>query len=125
MENRIKIGDVWYVKEDSINQETSTKKELTFDDITTSKTWIYENSDYCWEACLIAKNETEYYNDVAIEFTNKLTTEEEYWDNPIWFTSILEGEYRAIEEALTSMNEEGLEDFKLFLEYLKQNDILK
>jgi hypothetical protein len=119
--DRIKINDLWYIKEDK-----PTKLDLTEKDVTFSKSCVYETGDYCWEASLISKdNGKEFYPDLEIEFTDKKIDTTEYWDNPFWLNKVLNGSKEEIEEAKKDMSDKGLEDFRAFLKFLKEENWLK
>jgi hypothetical protein len=121
--DRIKINDIWYVKEDK-----PTKLDLTEKDVTFSKSCVYETGDYCWEASLISKdNGKEFYPDLEIEFTDKKIDTTKYWDNPLWLNKILilDGSKEEIEEAKKDMSDQGFEDFTAFLKFLKKENWLK
>ena len=118
MENRIKIGDVWYVREDTI-KPTKEKRILDF-------TWftgcIVETDDYCWEVTRTSKDNyfTEYYPDVNIKFTDKTekTWKDEHWDSNSWMIGVLENDPDSMLIAEKLMNEQGIEDFKQLIEKL-------
>lgn len=116
--DRIEINGVWYVKED--------KLDLTEKDVTFSKSCTYETGDYCWEASLISKdNGEEFFPDLDIEFTDKKIDTTEYWYNPDWLNKVLDGSKEEIEEAKKYMSDQGLEDFRAFLKFLKKENWLK
>ena len=119
--DRIEINGVWYVKEDK-----PTKLDLTEKDVTFSKSCTYEIGDYCWEALMLSKDNGEnFYPDLDIEFTDKKLETTEYWDNFIWLNHILDGDQVAIEEAKKDMSDQGFEDFKAFLKFLRKENWLK
>ena len=121
--DRIKINDFWYVKEDK-----PTKLDLTEEDVTFTKSYIYETEDYCCEAILISKDNGEkFYPNLDIEFTDKKNKNNRilYWDNPDWLNKVLNGSKEEIEEAKKDMSDKGLEDFRAFLKFLKEENWLK
>lgn len=118
MEDRIKIGDVWYVREGS--QPSLSKPPLTFEDITKSENIIYETNSYSWEAQKIYKTEEEIYPGIAIEVTDKIGNRTEYWDNHDYFLEILKGDEEALEELKSNLPPKDMEDFLNFLRYLQE-----
>src|SRR5690606_38535946 len=50
MENRIKIGDEWYVKESSISAKENTTALIEKDDIIKGKFSLWENDSFCFES---------------------------------------------------------------------------
>ena len=123
--DRIEINGVWYVKEDYVKEDKPNKLDLTEKDVTFAKSYVYETDDYCWEAILISKdNGKEFYPDLKIDFTDKKIDITEYWDDPYWLNKILDGDKKEIEEAKKDMSDQGIEDFKAFLKFLKKENWL-
>jgi len=116
MEDRILINGVWYVRETEPKTET---KEIEVIDFIGS---ICETDDYVWKASRLYKDDGEtFYEGFDIEFTDKTTLpwKEEHWDNMNWFKGVLEDNPESIKDAIRSMDDEGIKDFKLFLNKLK------
>ena len=116
MEDRILINGVWYVRETEPKTET---KEIEVIDFIGS---ICETDDYIWKASRLYKDDGEtFYEGFDIEFTDKSIKpwKEEHWDNIYWFEGILEDNPESIKDAIRSMDDEGIKDFKLFLNKLK------
>ena len=97
MENRIQINGTWYVKEDTTNIQPETSK---FDAAlaTHFEGYVYETTDYCWEATRIYKDK-EFHNGVSIKFANKKTEEVEYWDNERWMKEVLHNDKKRIKRS--------------------------
>jgi hypothetical protein len=118
--DRIEINGVWYVKEDK-----PTKLDLTEKDVTFTKSCVYETSDYCWKASLISKdNGKEFYPNLDIKCIDKKIDTTEYWDNPLWLNKVLDGSKEEIEEEKKDMSDQGLENFRAFLKFLKKENWL-
>ena len=88
MENKIEINDVWYVREDIINDSlTHLEKEEV--DVTFTEKCCYETDKYSFVASRIRRGGSssgEFYPDITIKFTDKRsanidTWKEEFWDN--------------------------------------------
>jgi len=117
MEDRILINGVWYVRE--TEPETETKEIKTIDFIGT----LYETEDYAWKASKIYKDDGEtLYDGIDIEFTDKRTKpwKEDHWDNMNWFKGVLEDNPDSMKDVIKSMSYQGIKDFKLFLNKLKE-----
>jgi len=115
MDDRILINGVWYVRE---TQPEETKEIETIDFIGS----LYETDDYVWKASRMYKDDGEtLYDSFDIDFTDKTTKpwKEEQWDNMNWFKGILDNNPYSMEDAVNSMNKQGVKDFKLFLNKLK------
>ena len=63
--DRIEINGVWYIREDTI------QKENIILDPTHYEGYSVENSDFCFEATIIFKDDGTPYNGVTIECTDK------------------------------------------------------
>jgi hypothetical protein len=116
MEDRILINGVWYVRETEPKTET---KEIEVIDFIGS---ICETDDYVWKASRLYKDDGEtFYDGFDIEFTDKTTLpwKEEHWHNMNWFKGVLEDNPESMKDAIRSMDDEGIKDFKLFLNKLK------
>ena len=120
MEDRIKIGDVWYVKENTIEES-----EL---DITYSVGCTSETKDYCWEATRLCKTNdfNSSYGHIDIKFTDKTLKpwKEEHWDNDEWVLGVFNNNPTSMTDAKATMNEQGIKDFKQFIKHLIDNNWL-
>ena len=116
MEDRLLINGVWYVRETEPETET---KEIETTDLICS---LYETEDYVWKASKIYKDDGEtLYDGIDIEFTDKTTSpwKEDHWDNMNWFKGVLEDNPDSMKDVIKSMSYQGIKDFKLFLNKLK------
>lgn len=116
MEDRILINGVWYVRETEPQTET---KEIEIIDFIGS---LYETDDYVWKASRLYQDDGEtLYDGFDIEFTDKNIKpwKEEHWDNMNWFKGVLEDNPDSMKDAIESMGYQGVKDFKLFLNKLK------
>jgi hypothetical protein len=118
MENRIQINGVWYVRED-ISKEEQEDIEVTY-----SMSCHYETKDYFWEATRLLKEDgISYYPDIDIKFTDKRNKpwKEDHWDGNAWMVAVMNNDPDAMKEARESMCEQGIKEFKLFLNKLEEN----
>lgn len=116
--NRIQINGEWYVKEDQSNETQKLINELN---ITHFKGCSYENDDYCWEATIIQKTDSEeYYDGVDIKFTDKRCEpwKENHWDNNSWMVGVYNDNEHSLIAAQKLMDEKGIETFKEFIGHL-------
>lgn len=132
MEDRIKINNVWYIKEDI--QNTSILNEIDESDITNSIHTIWETEEFCFEGVIIlrdgAENLTDHYPDPTLTIIDKRPIEREKWlthnvDNPNWLLGLLNDEPYIIEDAREMFDEIGIESCKLFIRYLIKKNWLK
>ena len=114
--DRIEINGVWYVKE-------ATKEHIELDP-THFEGYVIENSDFCFEATRIFKDDGTPYDDcVTIEctdkrFENREDWKVEHWDNNHWMRGILNNSPDAWKE-LPDMGGKANMNFLLaFLQYL-------
>ena len=117
MEDRLLINGVWYVRETEPETET---KEIETTELICS---VYETEDYVWKASKIFKDDGEtLYDGFDIEFTDKTTEpwKEDHWDNMNYFNGISNDVPESMKDAYKDMNRQGVKDFKLFLNKLKE-----
>ena len=110
MENRIKIGDVWYVKEEQPNQIKM--------DVTTFNGRVFETDLYCFEATRILKDDDTPYDDCcSIEVTDKRVKpwKVEHLDNPGWLIGVLENNPESTGEAHKMFCGRGILEFRAFV----------
>ena len=111
MENRIKIGDVWYVREEQPIEEIEM-------DITAFDGRVYESDLYCFEATRTLKDDGFAYNDSCyIELTDKRVKP---WkvnslDNSKWFIGVLENNSESMDEAHEMFCDRGIAEFRAFV----------
>ena len=111
MENRIKIGDVWYVREEQPIEEIEM-------DITSFNGRVFETDLYCFEATQLLKDDGTTYDDSCdIEVTDKRVKpwKVEHLDNPKWFIGVLENNPKSMEEAHEMFCERGILEFRAFV----------
>ena len=134
MEDRIQINGVWYVRQDSIEQH-NTKVEFNKEEVTHTRSCVYETDKYCWEASILVDEHnipmcktfgTKVTYLLSIKFTTKFTDPlscvVEYWDSLAWFEGMLENNPESLKDIGGVMDEEGIKIFQKFLEHLK-NDL--
>jgi hypothetical protein len=112
MEDRIEINGVWYVKETSSTLSPNII-EINKTSLTTTQEIIYENGNYCFVASRIYKTEDEFYDDFAIEITDKRTKvrstwKEYYLDNMYFFHHLKNNHPEPIEELSETMCKDGI-----------------
>jgi len=118
MVDRIKIGDIWYVREDTITQD-KIKLEPFYSD-----SWLVENDEVSFEANRIYKSDGTLYDEpLAILYTNKKTKNEDCWDNKVWLEDILKEDKKALKE-LDTLSKDNQEFFKAFLLFLREKEWL-
>ena len=119
MENRIKIGDVWYVREEQPIEEIKME-------VTTFDGRVFESDLYCYEATriyddknLLSPGGTLLVYDTAcdIEITDKRVKP---WkvhnlDNPLWYIGVLENNPESMVEAREMFCERGIIEFRIFI----------
>jgi len=118
MDNRIKIGDEWYVKESTIEAGVAIfpvdKVEI---DPTFTRGFVVEDDDYVFEFSVIVVD-----GDVCmptIEFIDKTGdewTEPERWDNPVWMRKVLANDATSLKELEEyDLTDVGLQTLKLVI----------
>jgi hypothetical protein len=120
MENRICIDGVWYVRETS----TPTTFKINPQNVVHTISCLWESDNWVFEATMICREDdpTDLYPDPTIDITDK-RGEYEDWikhdsDNPNWMWGVLENNPESMIDANEMMDEQGLTEFKAFLEYL-------
>jgi acetone carboxylase gamma subunit len=124
MKDRILIDGVWYVRETS---ETKLK-EIQNDDVTHSQRKTWETSNWCFEATVIMRDNAEtlddHYPGPMVIITDKRPSERKDWvihddiDNPSWVLGVYEGDPEFMPDAHEMMDDNGIEEFRLFIGYL-------
>lgn len=89
MEDRIKIGDEWYVKESTLKQDNDVSFKINENDVIKGKFSLWEDDRFCFEG--FHNIDTGVLE--SVEFTDKRNqeypfTKVEYWDNEQWFLSV-------------------------------------
>ena len=110
MENRIKIGDVWYVREEQPIEEIKM-------DITSFSGRVFETDLYCFEATQLLNDDGTPYEGCDIKVTDKRVKpwKEEHLDNPIWFIGVLENNPESMDEAHEMFCDRGIAEFRAFV----------
>ena len=126
MENRIKIGDEWYVKESSINK---TEDSIHID-ATMSQHIIFETDECCFNVSRIYRDDEEtFYDDVSIEFTDKRGSYEDWkaedWDNNTWLIGVLQNDEVSLVSARESLSEKGISELKYVVKQLVKRGWIK
>ena len=121
---RIQINGEWYVKETS--SETVESVELDF---THTESLIYETTKYCFEVSRIYRDDDiTFYDGVNIEFIDKRYPREEwkteYWDNDSFIIGVYENDESCIEDALETMDNEGVKTLQQIVKQLIEKEWL-
>jgi len=113
MENRIKIGDVWYVREDALQEEIEMNV-ISFDGR------VFETDSYCFEATRLYNDDSTPFKGCEIKVTDKRVKpwKDEYLDNPIWFIGVLENNPESMTEAHEMFCDRGIAEFRAFVRNL-------
>ena len=128
MENRIKIDDVWYVREDAIDDPMDHLEDEEIEmDVTTFDGRVFETDLYCFEATRILKDDGTPYEGCDIKLTDKRVKpwKEEHLDNPLWFIGVLENNPESMDEAHELLCKQGIKEFRAFVRNLISVDWLK
>ena len=121
MENRIKIGDVWYVRE----EQPIEKIEW---DVTSFNGRAYESDLYCFEVTQILNEDgLPYDNACDIEVTDKRVKpwKVEHIDNQKWFIGVLENNPESMDEAREMFCTQGILEFRSVVQDLIDINWLK
>jgi hypothetical protein len=123
MEDRVQINGVWYKREDP--KIETPEYEITDRNVTKHLSYIFESTDFCFEAIRLYKDEGEtFFDSIDIEFTDKRVKpwKTDFWDNPNWFKGILDNDPEALNDedgTIKDLGSNGLGQLKAFLAYLK------
>jgi hypothetical protein len=116
MENRIKIGDVWYVREDLIS---SPPVELNY---MFAETCSVETDKHCFEAVRMKIDEFEYYDDIYINVTFKNGSrdnwDKEDWDSNNWLNGILDNDEESLDILKGSIGDPN--EINIFIAFLQK-----
>ncbi len=127
MENRIKIGDEWYVKESSINK---TEESIHIDPILTEHI-LFETDECVFDVSRMYRDdEKTFYDGVTVKFVDKQhsdTTEwtEESWDNDRWLIGVLQNDEESLASARESLSEQGISELKYVVKQLVNRGWIK
>ena len=110
MENRIKIGDVWYVREEQPIEEIEM-------DVVAFDGRVFETDLYCFEASRLYNDSDVPFVDCDIKVTDKRVKpwKEEYLDNPNWFIGVLDNNPESMDEAREMFCDRGIAEFRAFV----------
>ena len=110
MERRIKIGDVWYVREEQPIEEIEM-------DVIPFDGRVFETDLYCFEATRLYHFDGAPYEGCDIKVTDKRVKpwKEEHLDNPIWFIGVLENNPESMDEAREMLCDRGIAEFRAFV----------
>ena len=129
MENRIKIGDVWYVREDAIRDPLDHLENEEIEmNVTTFDGRVFESDLYCYEATRIYDDKNMVYDTACgIEITDKRVKP---WkvhnlDNPLWYIGVLENNPESMVEAREMFCESGIIEFRIFIRDLVNENWIK
>jgi len=119
MENRIKIDDVWYVREDAIQDPLDHLENEEIEmDVTSFDGRIFETDLYCFEATRLHNYDGIPYDDSCyIKVTDKRVEpwKEEHLDNPIWYIGVLENNPESMDKAHEIFCDRGIVEFRAFV----------
>lgn len=119
--DRIQINGVWYVREDRVSID---QVEL---DPTGFEGYVVENSQVCFEATRLKKDEGGYYDDIDIKCTIKKGDKKDWiednWDHNAWMLGVLDNNPDSLKE-LPNMGGENILFLQAFLQFLKDKEWL-
>ena len=116
-ETRIKIGDVWYVREDLLEPK---KVEI---DPTDYLGCASEDDDFSFDAHVLLKDGAVWEDTISLEVTDKRTKPwvDEHWDNSGFLQGVLDGDQYSLNTLRndSKMSRESIEHLVEFLKILK------
>jgi hypothetical protein len=117
--DRIQIDGVWYVREDSQNDESINL------DVVETQGFFVEDDNFCYEATRMGNDKGGFYEDVDIKVTDKRQKpwKEDHWDNNNWMRGILERNPDSLKE-LSDLDGNDIRFLQTFLQYLKDEEWL-
>lgn len=124
MEDRIKIGDVWYVREGM----PVAGGELSENEVVFYRGAVYEGSSFCFDFSRLAKPGLEEFDeDFVIEFIDKSNTHRDDWeehfiDNYEFIVGIENSKEECLEELRSLMSEEQIKEFRKFLGLIRKTN---
>lgn len=121
--DRIEINGIWYIKEDNVAKNHTEIKPVH------SEQYVVENGDFCFEASRIFKEDGSFYDDCAIEctdkrFENRKDWKIDYWDNNDWMRNVLNNYPISLKELSDLESKENMDLFLAFLQFLKDKNWL-
>ena len=118
MENRIKIDDVWYVREDAIDDPLDHLEAEEIEmDVTSFRGRLFETDLYCFEATRLYNDDGAPYEGCDIKVTDKRVKpwKEEHLDNPKWYIGVLENNPESMDKAHKMFCDRGIAEFRAFV----------
>jgi intein/homing endonuclease len=116
-ETRIKIGDVWYVREDLLEPK---KVEI---DPTNYLGCASEDDDFAFDAHVLLKDGAVLEDTIYLKVTDKRTEPwvDEHWDNSGFLQDTLDGDLDILTDLKneSKMSRESIEHLREFLKILK------
>ena len=116
-ETRIKIGDVWYVREDVLEPK---KVEI---DPTDYLGCVSEDDDFCFDAHVLLKDGAVWEDTIYLKVTDKRTKPftDDHWDNSAFLQGVLDGEQYnlTVLKNESKMSRDSINHLKEFLKVLK------
>jgi len=126
MEDGICIDGIWYVRETK-----STPVLINPEDVTYSTACEWESDKWAFKATRILRTDDpeDFYPDPILDITDK-REEYEFWvkhdcDNPNWMFGVLNNDLASTADVDAMFDEQGLSEFRAFLEYLIEKGWLK
>jgi len=121
---RIQINGEWYIKETPPEVVEQIELDPTHCDVL-----IYETTKYCFEVNRIYRDDDiTFYSGINIQFTDKRYPREkwknEYWDNNSFYIGVYENDESCIEDALESMDQEGITTLQQIVKQLIEKEWL-
>lgn len=117
--DRIQINNVWYVREELIEEPMV---------VINSVQCMYEDDDYCFDATKFVNDDGEISSSgsVFIDFIDKRTEpwKKETWDNEKWMRGVYDKSVDSLKDARESMCEEGISKFQKFIGILIEKNWL-
>ncbi len=128
MENRIKIGDEWYVKESSTTQ-TKPEDSIHIDPILTEHI-LFETEECIFDVSRMYRDDEEtFYDGVTVDFTDKRGSyadwKSEDWDNYRWLIGVLQNDEESLASARESLSEQGISELKYVIRQLVDRGWIK
>ena len=127
MQDRIEINGIWYVREDK--QHTPVIDEIDDEDVVDTLSCTWETDEFCFDATVILRDNAEelsdFYGSPFLKITDKRPSDRKDWiehevDNSNWFLGVLEGNPDSMKEAKEIFNDNGIQEFQIFISYLIQ-----
>jgi hypothetical protein len=116
-EIRIKIGDVWYVREDVLEVKPFEINPTEY------LGCVSEDNDFNFDAHVLSKDGKIWEGTIYLEVTDKRTKPftEDYWDSIAFLQGVLDGSQDTMNTLKNSikMSRESIEHLREYLKFLK------